>query len=235
MQMVIRDIEKTYGAGEAQVHALRGISLEIEAQEFVAICGPSGSGKTTLLTILAGLNRPTRGETIVDDISIYRELGEEGLARFRSEYVGFVFQSFHLVPYLTACENVMLPLAPQRIPSKHKKEMALKALRSVGVEEKAQSLPGELSGGQRQRVAIARALVNEPPIILADEPTGNLDTGTRDEVLALLDSIRQDGHTIVMVTHDPQNIKLARRVIRIRDGLLSQAVREARQDVLVMG
>jgi putative ABC transport system ATP-binding protein len=221
MLMQIKKIEKSYGSGEAQVRALRGVSFTIDEKDFVAIYGPSGSGKTTLLTTIAGLNRPTRGETIIDGISIYRDLNSEGLAQFRNEYIGFVFQSFHLIPYLSAQENVMLPLAPQKISSSEKREMALKALERVNIPEKARSLPGELSGGQLQRVAIARAIVNEPPLILADEPTGNLDTHTRDEVLSLLESIRQNGHTIIMVTHDPENIKLARRAIGIQDGLLN--------------
>jgi putative ABC transport system ATP-binding protein len=221
MLMHIKQIEKSYGSGEAQVKALRGVSFSIDEQDFVAIYGPSGSGKTTLLTTIAGLNRPTKGEAIVDGISIYRDLNSEGLAQFRNEYVGFVFQSFHLIPYLSAQENVMLPLAPQKIPAAEKRELALRALERVNIPEKAQALPGELSGGQLQRVAIARAIVNEPPLILADEPTGNLDSRTRDEVLSLLESIRKNGHTIIMVTHDPENIKLARRTIGIQDGLLS--------------
>jgi putative ABC transport system ATP-binding protein len=221
MLMQIKNIEKKYGSGEAQVNALRGVSFGIEEQDFVAICGPSGSGKTTILTIIAGLNRPTKGEAIIDGISIYKDLRQEGLAQFRNEYIGFVFQSFHLIPYLSALENVMLPLVVQRIPAAKKRELALEALEKVSIPEKATSLPGELSGGQLQRVAIARAIVNEPPLILADEPTGNLDTQTRDEILRLLELIRQQGHTIVMVTHDPENIKLARRTIKLQDGLLN--------------
>ena len=221
MLMQIKSVEKTYGRGEAEVRALRGVSFDIEPKSFVAVCGPSGSGKTTLLTTMAGLNRPTAGEAIVDGMSIYQDLNSEGLAQFRSEYIGFVFQSFHLIPYLSALENVMLPLAPQRIPVKEKRSMALAALDEVSIAEKARTRPGELSGGQRQRVAIARAIVNAPPIILADEPTGNLDTDTRDEILSLMDSIRKEGHTIIMVTHDPENLRMAERIIRITDGRLS--------------
>ena len=217
----LKNVRKNYGEGEAQVRALRDISFGIDRSGFTAICGPSGSGKTTLLTIIAGLNKPTTGEAIVDDISIYRDLSGEGLAQFRSEYVGFVFQSFHLIPWLSALENVMLPLTPQRISRKEKRAMAQKALEEVKIGEKAQYMPRELSGGQRQRVAIARAIVNEPPLILADEPTGNLDTDTRDEILKLLESIRHKGHTIVMVTHDPENIKIARQIVAIKDGSLS--------------
>ena len=221
MLMQIKSVEKTYGGGEAEVRALRGVSFDIEPESFVAVCGPSGSGKTTLLTTMAGLNRPTAGEAIVDGISIYQDLNSEGLAQFRSEYIGFVFQSFHLIPYLSALENVMLPLAPHRISVKEKRRMAQAALEGVNIAEKARTRPGELSGGQRQRVAIARAIVNAPPIILADEPTGNLDTDTRDEILDLMESIRREGHTIVMVTHDPENLRMAQSVIRITDGKLS--------------
>lgn len=223
MLLELTHVRKAYGEGEAQVRAVRDISFGIDKGEFAAVCGPSGSGKTTLLTIIGGMNRPTDGETLVDGISIYRELSGEGLAQFRSEYVGFVFQSFQLVPWLSALENVMLPLAPFRVPRRRKAAMAAGALEEVGIAEKANVVPSELSGGQRQRVAIARAIVNQPPLILADEPTGNLDTGTRDEILELLESIRKKGHTIIMVTHDPENIRLAQRVVAIRDGKLDRA------------
>ena len=220
MLIETKNIEKTYGTGEARVQALMGITFSIDESEFIAVCGPSGSGKTTLLTAIAGLNHPTGGEAVVDGISIYRELNSEGLAHFRFEYIGFVFQSFHLIPYLSARENVMLPLAPRTLSNSEKRQMAMAALEKVGIPEKAQSLPGQLSGGQCQRVAIARAVVNDPPIILADEPTGNLDTNTRNEILNLLESIRGKGHTIIMVTHDPANLELVHRVIRIEDGVL---------------
>lgn len=222
MLIEIHGIEKTYGGGDAEVNALRGISCGIENGEFVAVCGPSGSGKTTLLTTLAGLNRPTAGKTVVDEISIYEDLNGEGLAQFRNEYIGFVFQSFHLIPYLSAVENVMLPLAPHGVPAAQKRDMAMRALEQVNIPEKAEARPGELSGGQSQRAAIARAIVNDPPIILADEPTGNLDTDTRDDILKLLEEIRQNGRTIIIVTHDPENIRLAERTLMLRDGMLVQ-------------
>ncbi len=222
MLVTVRDVVKTYGQGEAAVSAVRGVSAEIGYKDFVAVCGPSGSGKTTLLSIMAGLNHPTEGEVIVDEISIYRQLGSESLADFRSEYVGFVFQSFHLIPYLSALENVMLPLAPKRLNAKKKRQMATHALERVSVPEKAAFLPGQLSGGQRQRVAIARAIVNDPPLLLADEPTGNLDTSTRDEILGLFRSLCDSGHTVIMVTHDPDNISTAERVLRIEDGRLHE-------------
>ena len=221
MLMKVRELRKTYGEDESRVDALRGVSFNIDEKQFVAVCGPSGSGKTTLLTTIAGLNRPTGGQAVIDGISIYEELNTEGLAHFRFEYIGFIFQSFHLIPYLSAEENVMLPLAPRRLKERRKREMAQQALEKVGLPEKAAVLPGQLSGGQRQRVAIARAIVNEPPIVLADEPTGNLDTQTRDEILAVLDSVREKGHTVIMVTHDPANLELAERTLRIEDGLLA--------------
>lgn len=220
MIMQIQNIDKEYGSGDTMVRALTGVNFSIQPQDFIAVCGPSGSGKTTLLTIIAGLNHPTRGEVIIDDISIYKELNSNGLANYRNEYIGFVFQAFQLIPYLTALENVILPLAHQSISNKEKRNMAVEALERVDLSAKLKSLPGELSGGQRQRVAIARAIVNNPRILLADEPTGNLDTKTRDKILALFDSIKKFGHTVIMVTHDPINLQYAARTIRIEDGQL---------------
>ena len=215
-----RDIRKVYGTGAAEVRALNGVTFSLGRGEFVSVCGPSGSGKSTLLTVLAGLNHPSDGEVVVDDIPIYGVLDNDGLASFRSEYIGFVFQSFQLLPYLSVIENVMLPLAPQSTSRKQKRERARGILRDLGLEEKTNRLPGELSGGQCQRVAIARALVNEPLLILADEPTGNLDSATRDEVLETLKGVQADGRTVVMVTHDPENVKAADRVLTIVDGEL---------------
>ena len=220
MLMKIKAIKKDYGKGDGLVRALKGMSFQINEMDFVGVCGPSGSGKSTLLTIMAGLNTPTSGEVIVDDVSIYKQLNNDGLSNFRSEYIGFVFQAFQLIPYLRAIENVMLPLANKKLSKKEKQDMAKNVLKRVGLEDKFYSLPSELSGGQRQRVAIARALVNSPPIILADEPTGNLDSGTRNEILKLFNSIKEDGHTIIMVTHDPENIKYTNKVLEIKDGEL---------------
>ena len=221
MLVHIDDITKIYNQGKGnEVKAVDRVSFGLNKKDFAAICGPSGSGKTTLLTIMAGLHHPTSGNLSVDNISIYEQLDSEGLARFRREYIGFVFQTFCLIPYLNALENVMLPLAAVDMPKKEKRTLAHKAMQRVGLADREGHLPGELSGGQRQRVAIARALVNEPLLIFADEPTGNLDTKTRDEILELFDSLRKDGHTIIMVTHDPDNIKKANKVIRIRDGKL---------------
>lgn len=221
MLIEVANLKKTYGTGNAAVHALRGVSFIINKGDFVAIKGPSGSGKSTLLTILAGLSHPDEGEVVTDQIAIYKELDSDGLAEFRNEYIGFIFQSFHLLPYLTAAENVMLPLVPQQLSGRKKRQKALEALEKVGLSDKTGSLPNQLSGGQCQRVAIARALVNEPYIILADEPTGNLDTVTRDEILELFSTIKESGHTILMVTHDPQNVAAADKVFSITDGLLT--------------
>ncbi|MFH1578127.1 MAG: ABC transporter ATP-binding protein [Candidatus Omnitrophota bacterium] len=221
MLVEINDITKIYGhQGSNQVKALENISFSLDKGDFIAMCGPSGSGKTTLLTIMAGLHHPTSGKVAVDNISIYDQLDSEGLARFRSEYIGFVFQSFCLIPYLSARENIMLPLAAVDVSKKEKRERAQKVLNRVGLADRGNHLPGQLSGGQRQRVAIARALVNQPLLIYADEPTGNLDSKTRDEILELFDSLREEGHTVIMVTHDPDNIMKATRVIKIRDGKL---------------
>ena len=214
------NIGKVYGEGEAQVEALREVSFTLGTGEFVCICGPSGSGKTTLLTILAGLNHPSSGEVVTDEISIYEELTSDSLASFRSEYIGFVFQSFQLIPYLSVLENVMLPLAPIPMARKEKHQRAEQALQEMAIPDKAGYLPGELSGGQCQRVAIARALVNDPMLILADEPTGNLDSATRDEILGTLRNLKEQGRTVIMVTHDPDNMKAADRVLSIVDGRL---------------
>ncbi len=218
MYIQLQNISKYFGKGDALVKALDKVSLSIAKGDYVAIHGPSGSGKSTLLTIMAGLQHPTEGEVIIDDISLYKDLNNDGLAGFRSEYVGFVFQAFNLLPYLNTLENVLLPLAPLKMNRKRKKELALNALSRVGLSDRITHLPSELSGGQQQRAAIARALVNDPGIILADEPTGNLDTETRNEILGLFEELNQAGHTILMVTHDLSNIKAARKSIKITDG-----------------
>jgi putative ABC transport system ATP-binding protein len=179
--------------------------------------GPSGSGKSTLLSIIGGLSRASSGVVSVDGIDL-TGLGPDRLADFRREYVGFVFQSFYLVPYLTALENVMLPLAVQPRANGTRKDRALTALGKVGMDGKSQRLPSQLSGGEQERVAIARALVNQPPLILADEPTGNLDTRTGNHVLDVLAGLHAGGHTIVMVTHNEENARRAGRLVEIRDG-----------------
>ena len=213
----LKNVTKAFQAGEEEYPAVRGVSLSIESGEFVAVMGPSGSGKSTLLSLLGGLSHPTTGVVTVDGIDL-GSLGPNRLSDFRREYLGFVFQSFYLVPYLTAAENVMLPLTVQPGMNGKGRIAALEALRKVGLDSKAHRLPSQLSGGEQERVAIARAIVNKPPVILADEPTGNLDTKTGDHVLDMLQELHTEGHTIVMVTHNTENAKRAGRTIEIRDG-----------------
>jgi len=213
----LKNVTKAFHAGEEEYPAVRGVSLGIESGEFVAVMGPSGSGKSTLLSLVGGLSHATSGTVSVDGIDL-GSLGPNKLSDFRREYLGFVFQSFYLVPYLTAVENVMLPLTVQPGVNGTAKAKAQEALRKVGLDAKAHRLPSQLSGGEQERVAIARAIVNKPPVILADEPTGNLDTKTGDHVLDMLQDLHREGHTIVMVTHNVDNAKRAGRTIEIRDG-----------------
>ena len=214
---------KQYGTGEAAVMAVGGMSFKINMGEFVAVMGESGSGKSTLLSMMGALNSPTDGNYSVDGLEIY-ELGQDQRADFRREFLGFVFQSFHLVSYLTLLENVMLPLVTVKMSSKKKRALAEDALLRVGLNGKSHRLPGQTSGGEQERVAIARAIVNEPPILFADEPSGNLDTKTSREVMDLLQSLNQEGMTIVMVTHSPECAGYARRMLRISDGFLVEDV-----------
>jgi putative ABC transport system ATP-binding protein len=213
----LNNVTKNFHAGDEEYAALKGISLGIKSGEFVAVMGPSGSGKSTLLSLIGGLSRASSGVVSIDDIDL-GSLGPNKLSDFRREYLGFVFQSFYLVPYLTAIENVMLPLTIQPGLNGTVRDMALGSLTRVGLAEKAGRLPSQLSGGEQERVAIARALANRPALILADEPTGNLDTKTGNKVLDMLQSLHADGHTIVMVTHSEENAKRAGRTIEIRDG-----------------
>ena len=216
------DLKKVYGTGDAEVAAVDGISLKIYAGEFVAIMGPSGSGKSTLMNILACLDHPTGGKYILDgeDISEYTRAE---LAAIRSQKLGFVFQSFNLLPRASALDNVIMPMIyrrENRIHAAQRKEIAEAALESVGLAERIHHLPSELSGGQQQRVAIARALVNDPVLLLADEPTGNLDSHSSEEILALLHDLHNRGRTIVMVTHEPDVAHHTERIIMVRDGKL---------------
>ncbi|OGW43858.1 MAG: ABC transporter ATP-binding protein [Nitrospirae bacterium GWD2_57_8] len=213
----LKNVTKTFHAGDEDYAAIRNVSLGIASGEFVAVMGPSGSGKSTLLALLGGLSTASSGTVAVDGIDL-GSLSPNRLADFRREYLGFVFQSFYLVPYLTAIENVMLPLTVQPGLNGTAKAVALEALRTVGLDRKAGRLPSQLSGGEQERVAIARAVVNKPPVILADEPTGNLDTKTGDQVLDLLQGLNAAGNTIVMVTHSKENALRAGRTIEIRDG-----------------
>lgn len=213
----MQGVSREYGYGGEQVKALRSVDLAIEEGEFAAIMGPSGSGKSTFLTILGGLGRPTHGRVSIDGIDLY-DLSVESLADFRREYIGFVFQQFQLIPYLTAAENVELPLIVAGRKPLEQRRMALEALDRVGLADKAGRLPNQLSGGEQERVAIARAIVNHPPLLLADEPTGNLDSSTGEEVMNLFRTLNEEGLTLVMVTHSGENARFARRQIRLKDG-----------------
>jgi putative ABC transport system ATP-binding protein len=212
-----KKLTKEYGTGETTVTAVGGVNLGIDAGEFVAIMGESGSGKSTLLSMLGGLNAPTSGSFLVDGVDVYTLTSDER-ADFRKGSIGFVFQNFHLLPYLTLAENVMLPLAIVKMGRKKKLAAAVDALARVGLSGKAHRLPNQISGGEQERVAIARAIVNHPPIILADEPTGNLDTRTGLEIMKLLTALNHEGITVIMVTHSNEYAHYARRLIRLSDG-----------------
>ena len=217
--IVAENLTKKYGGGDATVVAVNNISFEINEGEFIGVMGESGAGKSTLLGMLGAMNAPTSGRLIVDDIDIY-SLRQEQRADFRREFLGFIFQSFHLVPYLTVIENVMLPLVVVKTSKKKKQEMAIEALTRVGLRDKANRLPNQISGGEKERVAIARSIVNEPPVLLADEPTGNLDTKTTHEIMELLQQLNREGMTIIMVTHSPDCAGYAHRILKVTDGKL---------------
>ncbi len=216
----IKELRKSYESGDERVMALADVDLNIERGQFISVMGPSGSGKSTLLTILGGLNHPTQGTVLVDDISLYK-LPLEKLADFRREYLGFIFQSFQLIPYLTVMENVMLPLSITGRSNLEQAKMAEEILEKVGLMEKKTRLPDQVSGGEQERVAIARALVNSPPILLADEPTGNLDSKTGKEIMQLFKTLNEEGQTIIMVTHNSENADFSTRTIFLKDGRLS--------------
>jgi putative ABC transport system ATP-binding protein len=213
-------LTKVYGANGTAVHALRGIDLTVERGEFVALIGPSGSGKSTLMAILGCLDLPTKGTYSLDGHPVQGLSGGE-LARIRNEKVGFIFQSYNLLPKATILRNVELPMLYAGVGRKERRERAMALLEKVGIPEKAHNLPGTLSGGQRQRVAVARALANEPALLLADEPTGALDSKTGAEVLDLFRELHQQGNTLLLVTHDPTIAALAQRRVEIRDGLIA--------------
>ncbi len=213
----IKNLKKEYSSGGSVVPAIRNMDINIDDGEFISIMGPSGSGKSSLLSVLGGLNKPTDGSVLVDSIDI-NNLNSEQRADFRSEYIGFIFQSFQLVNYLTVLENIMLPMAVTDIKSKTQEEMAMAVLEKTGLKDKFNRLPDQLSGGEQERVAIARAIVNKPPILLADEPTGNLDSDTSKDIMELLQRFNRDGQTIVMVSHDPETCNYSSRVIKVRDG-----------------
>ncbi len=222
------DLWKTYDMGsEQQVHALRGVNIRINRNEYVAIMGPSGSGKSTLMNLIGCLDSPTRGNYWLNG-HLVSELDDDELARIRNKEIGFVFQTFNLLARATALHNVELPLIYAGMPADERIERAKQALIAVGMESRMHHKPNELSGGQRQRVAIARALVNRPSIILADEPTGNLDSKTGNEIMALFDELQRNGNTVVLVTHEHDIAEYSHRIISIRDGVVAGDEKTAR-------
>lgn len=215
----LKNIYKIYKMGENEVYALNNVTLHIDEKEFVSIIGPSGSGKSTLMNMLGCLDVPTKGTYTLNGYDVGSKTDDE-LAMIRNEKIGFVFQDFNLLPKLSALENVELPLIYQGVSAKERKERAVKALESVGLGERVDHKPTELSGGQQQRVAIARALVTNPPIILGDEPTGNLDSKSGKEVMEIFKELHKKGNTIILITHDADVAAQAERIVRIQDGKL---------------
>ncbi len=215
--ITLEDVHKIYQVDEVKVPAINGVSLKINKGDFVAVIGPSGSGKSTAMNLIGCLDTPTNGKIYLDKYDISK-LSESDLAQIRGKRIGFIFQTFNLIGSLTALDNVALPMTFQDIPRSQKLSKARELLELVGLKDRINHLPGELSGGQKQRVAIARALVNDPEIILADEPTGNLDTKTGDEIMNVLVDLNKKGKTIILVTHNPDLTKLANKVIILKDG-----------------
>ena len=220
--ILLREITRDFKLGGQTVHVLKGIDLDIQRGEYVALMGPSGSGKSTLMNLLGCLDTPTSGTYVLADRDV-SGMGEQELAEVRNQEIGFVFQTFNLIPRQTALDNVALPLVYAGIGKEERLERAADVLRSVGLGDRMHHQPNQLSGGQRQRVAIARALVNKPSLILADEPTGNLDSTSSDEILKLFDEIHAAGNTLVVVTHEEEVARHAKRVIRLRDGIIADA------------
>ena len=230
----LKELSKAYITDAGKVTALAKADLQIEEGSFLGIMGPSGSGKSTLLTLLGGLAEPTSGQMLVDEIDVYG-LGEEKRADFRREYIGFVFQAYNLIPYLTAIENVMLPLAVTKSSAAEQRELALDALSRVGLDNRVDHLPNQLSGGEQERVAIARALVNHPPLILADEPTGSLDSATSTEIMNLFCELNRQGQTIIMVTHNSEIQHYFDRIVSLKDGLVESDNSVQTQQVAAVG
>jgi putative ABC transport system ATP-binding protein len=226
--LALREVEKTYDMDSVQVHALRGVSFAVDRGEYLAIMGPSGSGKSTMMNLIGCLDTPTAGEVRLDDQDVAR-LSDDELAGIRNRKIGFVFQTFNLLARSDVFHNVELPLIYAGMAPRRRREEAERAIEAVGLGDRARHRPNELSGGQRQRVAIARALVNNPSILLADEPTGNLDSRTGEDIMALFDSLHADGHTILLVTHEDSVAGHAGRVITLHDGLISSDTRNGRR------
>jgi len=221
-----RDLWKTYEMGSEEIHALRGVSIEIEKGEYVAIMGPSGSGKSTLMNLIGCLDTPSKGSYLLNGNQV-SEMNDDELARIRNEEIGFVFQTFNLLPRATALHNVELPLVYAGVSGRERVERARGALEKVELADRQTHRPNQLSGGQRQRVAIARALVNDPSILLADEPTGNLDSKTGIEIMGVFERLHAAGNTVILVTHEPEIAAYAHRAIHIRDGQVEKDVRRA--------
>jgi putative ABC transport system ATP-binding protein len=215
----VRAVTKTYGAGDTAVHAVRGVDLLVQRGEYVAVMGASGSGKSTLMNVLGCLDVPSTGSYLLDGLDV-AEMDEHALALVRNRRIGFVFQAFNLIPRTDALTNVEIPMAYAKVPRRERRERAMAALETVGMADRSHHNPNELSGGQQQRVAVARSLVMAPSLILADEPTGNLDSESTDEVLAVLDRLNGDGRTIVVITHEDHVVRHARRRVEMRDGLV---------------
>jgi putative ABC transport system ATP-binding protein len=215
--LTVKDIEKTYNTGEISFKALKGISLEIEKGEFTSIMGPSGSGKSTFMNILGCLDKMDKGEYILNGKNV-TDLTENDLAYVRNKEIGFVFQAFNLLPRMTILDNVELPMVYAGVPLKERREKALSALEKVGLIDRIHHRPNEISGGQKQRVAIARAIVNSPSVIMADEPTGNLDTKSSLDIIRIFQNLNSEGSTIIMVTHEPDIAKYTKRIVKFKDG-----------------
>jgi len=213
----MKKIQKIYGTGAAQVEALKNIDLEVEKNEFVGLIGPSGSGKSTLMNIIGCLDVPTYGEYYFEEKNV-KDFNHNQLAEIRNEKIGFVFQNFNLLPYATAFENIEIPMIFKGVRAKERKARSMELLDAVGLAGRAHHKPSELSGGEMQRVAIARSLANNPSLILADEPTGNLDTNSGDEILAIFENLWKQGHTLVVITHNPNISSRAQKVINLKDG-----------------
>ena len=216
-QLELKNVCKNYKMGDSIIKAVCDVNLQVKQGDFIAVVGPSGSGKSTMMNLIGALDIASRGDIFLDNLNI-EHLPESELAQIRGKKIGFVFQTFNLIPILTAIENVMIPMIFQGVPKKDRVERATKLLEEVGLSDRMTHLPGELSGGQRQRVAIARALANNPEVILADEPTGNLDTKTGEEVIRLFEELNKEGKTIIMVTHDMDMAKHANKVYKLKDG-----------------